>query len=260
MLNIDQYAYINALRDVHPMEKAVFSFSLLFFSLLSKNGWISLIIFLLITFMIVTKAQISLHFYVKLLLVPFFFLLTSVVVILVSIVPIEQKIVHSLWQFELGNWKLFVSSTSMNKGIEMIYSVIASVSCMYFLILTTPISQLIWLLQKLKIPALFIELAVYTYHFIFVLLDKAHEIYVAQTMRLGYLNYRMGITSFGQLIVSLLLKTISSMKEFQIALDCRGGEQGLYEVELTQTYKKEHWLGIALLLAGLLMIDLITNK
>ncbi|MCQ6274256.1 cobalt ECF transporter T component CbiQ [Bacillus sp. V3B] len=260
MLNIDQYAYTNALRDVHPVEKAVFSFSLLLFSLWSKSVWVSTIIFFVMSAIIVRKAEIPLRYYVKLLFAPFFFLLTSVVVIIVSIVPIGKEAVDSLWQLELGVWKLSITSSNVIKSVGIVFPVIASVSCMYFIILTTPITQLIWLLQKLKVSSLFIELAVFTYHFIFVLLEKSREIYLAQSMRLGYQSYRTGFSSFGQLIVSLLIKTLRSAKEFQIALDCRGGEEALYDVEWTQVYKKTHWLGIALLLTGLFIIYMLTNK
>ena len=260
MLRIDQYAYKNACIDVHPVEKAVFSFSLLLLSIATKNVMVAIITFTLVSVMIVIAAKIPLRYYIKLLSLPLVFLLSSVLVILVSVVSIDTEVLNALWQVEMGIWKLYISSANLEQSINMIFTVMTSISCMYFMILTTPVQQLIWLLQKCRVPKLFLELALFTYHFIFVLLGKSHQIYIAQSNRLGYRTYRSGLASSGQLIVSLFIKSMISAKNFQMALDSRGGEDGLYDVETNQSYKPAHWLIISLFLIGLLVLDHLTKK
>ncbi len=82
------------------------------------------------------------------------------------------------------------------------------------------------------------------------------EIHLAQASRLGYRHYRLWISSLGQLVVSLFIKSMQSAKELQIALDSRVSEEGLqYEMELTHTYKLKHWIGISLSLVFLIAIS-----
>ncbi|TWI59004.1 cobalt/nickel transport system permease protein [Halalkalibacter nanhaiisediminis] len=246
MLQIDKYAIMNGWHHIHPLEKIIFSFSFLLFTILTKSIIIALITFFVMSVSILYGAKIPLRYYVKLLTLPLIFLLTSLLVMIMSIVPIESNIQGFLWQIELGEWQLFVSPNGLYQAVQIFFTVMASVSCMYFFILTTPIHQITWLLQKLKLPTLFIELLVFIYRFIFVLFEKMTEIYLAQSSRLGYQKYRLWLTSLGQLIVSLLIKSMQSAKELQIALDSRAGEEGLHEIELTHTYKKKHWIGISI--------------
>jgi cobalt/nickel transport system permease protein len=260
MLRIDGLSYSNAFINVHPAEKAVFALSLLLITLITKNEGVSISVFFVISAMIVIGAKIPLLYYAQLLLLPFAFLLSSVLVILLSIVPGGAEAAHSLWHLELWNLTWYITSTSLEQSMELATTVMTSVSCMYFLILTTPIHQLIWLLQKVKVPNLFIELMVFTYHFIFVLLRCSQQIYIAQVNRWGYRNYRAGMRSSGNLIVILFIKSMNGVKNFQIAMDSRGGENGLYEVEHHQKYKVINWFGMALLMITLIAINHFTIK
>ncbi len=90
MLQIDKYASMNGWHHVHPLEKAIFSFSFLLFSTLTKSITIALITFFVMGASILFGAKIPFRYYVRLLALPLFFLLTSVLVIIVSIAPIES--------------------------------------------------------------------------------------------------------------------------------------------------------------------------
>ena len=260
MLRIDGLSYSNAFINVHPAEKAVFSLSLLLITLITKNEAVCILGFFVVSTMIVIGAKIPLLYYTQLLLLPFLFLLSSVLVILLSIVPGETALAPSLWELELGNLTWYITSASLEQSLEIASTVMTCISCMYFLILTTPVHQLIWLLQKIKMPSLFIELMVFTYHFIFVLLRCSQQIYIAQVNRWGYRDYRTGLRSSGNLIVSLFIKSMNGVKNFQIAIDSRGGEVGVYEVEHHQKYKVKNWFGMALFMITLIAINHFTIK
>lgn len=258
MLKIDDYAYTSALKNVHPIEKVGFTFSFLLFTIMTKNLLIACITFIVMSIGIVLAAKIPFFHYIKLLLLPSFFLISSLIAILISIAPINGESLHAIWNVKMGTWQLYISLYNVKQAYYLGATVLASVSCLYFLILTTPLHQLMWVLQKIKLPILFIELVGLTYRFIFVLLDKMHEIYLAQSSRLGYQNYRVWISSIAQLIVSLFIKSIYSAKELQIAIDSRGGDDRLYEVELSLKYNRLHWASIIFSMAGLLAITFLT--
>lgn len=259
MLKIDDYAYTSALKDVHPVEKVGFAFAYLLFTIITKNICIACLTFILMSVGIVFGAKIPFYHYIKLLLFPSFFLFSSIIAILVSIAPANGERINAIWSIQMGSWQLYVSPYSINQAYHLAATALASVSCLYFLILTTTLPQLIWVLKKVNLPTLFIELVGLTYRFIFVLLDKMHEIYLSQSSRLGYQSYRVWITSIAQLIVSLFIKSIRSARELQIAIDSRGGDEGLYEVELNVTYNRFHCAGITVSIAALLAITFITQ-
>ncbi|RBW67875.1 cobalt ECF transporter T component CbiQ [Bacillus taeanensis] len=258
MLKIDDYAYSSVLKDVHPVEKVGFAFAFLLFTIITKNMFIAFITFFVMSITIVLAAKISLVQYIKFLFLPSFFLFSSVIAIIVSIAPVNSVITDAIWNIEMGAWQIYISLSNLKQAYHLSATVIASVSCLYFLILTTPLNQLIWILQKVKLPTLFIELVALTYRFIFVLLDKMHEIYLAQSSRLGYKNYRVWIISAAQLIVSLFIKSIQSAKEVQIAIESRSGGEGLYEIELNLNYNRLHCATIFFSMTGLFTLTILT--
>ncbi|WP_299091629.1 cobalt ECF transporter T component CbiQ [uncultured Metabacillus sp.] len=258
MLKIDDYAYSNRLKHVHPAEKVGFVMTFLMFTIITKNVVIAMITFSVMSLSIVFAAKIPFSQYLKLLLLPSIFLFTSIAAILVSIAPVYQVNVDTIWFFTIKSWQIYISVANINQAYQLLVTIIGSVSCLYFLILTTPLHQLIWVLRRLKLPVLFIELVGLTYRFIFVLLNKMHEIHLAQSSRLGYQNHRLWISSIAHLIVSLFLKSIQSAKELQIAIDSRGGDMKLYEVELSLSYNRYRCAGILVSIIGLFILTLNT--
>lgn len=258
MLNIDYYAYTNGLKHVHPIEKVCFAFVYLLFSIFTKNLWITGFTFLVMTLSIVFAAKIPFRHYVKLLMLPGFFLLTSMFSILFSIAPIDGGHHEIFWKVEIGLWQLYISSSALNQAYHLLTTVLASISSLYFLILTTPLHQLLWVLQKVKLPPLFIELVGLTYRFIFVLFEKMQEIYLAQSSRLGYQNYKTWLSSIAQLTVSLFIKSIQSSRELHHAIESRGGDEDLYKVDMKLEYKIWHIIAIMVSITILLGITIFT--
>ena len=100
MIKIDDYAYISGLKDVHPVEKVSFALIFLFFTILSKNISVAYFTFTIMSIGVLFKAKIPFIAYLKLLFAPFVFLITSLVAILFSIVPIDQENPEVLWMVE----------------------------------------------------------------------------------------------------------------------------------------------------------------
>ncbi|KON90053.1 hypothetical protein AF332_26760 [Sporosarcina globispora] len=258
MIKIDYYAYTSGLKDVHPVEKVSFALTFLLFTIITKNIWVAGFTFTVMSIGVIFKADIPLKAYLKLLSVPFAFLITSLVAILFSFTPIDQIDLEVLWVKKFGPWQIYVSPYNVNQAYQLTATVLASVSCLYFLVLSTPLHQLVWVLKKAKLPIVFIELIGLTYRFIFVYLENMHEIYIAQSSRLGYQNYQSWIKSVSQLIASLFIKSIRSAKELQIAIDSRGGDEHLFDVELMMDYSQKHFIMIIISFVSLLIIFMMT--
>ena len=244
MLLIDKYAYMNQLQSVHPVEKMTFTFALLLFSLIVREELISLITFFVMSAFIILVAKIPFRYYIKLLLLPGFFLLSSLVSIVISVTSIGTTLPSHYFSFEVGQWIIFIGHASVKTAVQLFFVVLGSMSCLYFLILTTSVQAICHILRKCHVPSLFIEIAELTYRFIFVFLESAHQIYIAQQSRLGFHSPSQWLRSISLLISALLVEVLQRTSELSNAMLARGyGDTNVY-FENEHTYSSKNWLVI----------------
>ena len=122
----------------------------------------------------------------------------------------------------IGSFYLTGSVTDVFFCLRLICTAFASVSCLYFLALSTPVTDLVLALRRFHIPPLLIELMILIYRFIFLLQEIAHQISVAQKSRLGNCNYRTAIRSFGALLSALFIRSVRQSSILFDALEARG--------------------------------------
>jgi cobalt/nickel transport system permease protein len=254
MLLIDKYAYFNKLKNVHPVEKMTLSLCLLLFILIVKAPLVALIAFIVMSTFTVVIARIPLSYYMKLLVLPLFFLFSGIVTILISFADGHTVISDVIWSTHIGNWQICISKESLKRVVNLVFVVLSSVSCLYFLILTTPLTDILDVLRKLKLPPLFIELITLTYRFIFVFLEESINMYQAQSSRLGYTTIRQGIKSLGLLISVLFLKVFERTKQLSIAMNSRGYEDEILFFYQSYRYSPVNWFIITVIFAGMAII------
>ncbi|MFF2856295.1 MULTISPECIES: cobalt ECF transporter T component CbiQ [unclassified Peribacillus] len=255
MLLIDKYAYFNGLKDVHPLEKMVFAISLLLFSLTVRDMTVSLITFTVMSALIIFAAKIPVSYYFKLLLLPGFFILSGTITILFSFTSKFTSFSNIWWSWKVGNWQIFISDDSIGTVINLITVVIGSISCLYFLTLTTPITVILSVMRKLKVPSLLVDLIELTYRFIFIFLETALAIHQSQASRLGYGSLRKGIRSLGLLTSSLFLGVLQRSGHLTMAMNARGYQENLSYIEDTYTYSSRNWLIAIVILGSLIFIN-----
>lgn len=254
MLLIDKYAYFNRLQNVHPMEKMTLSLCLLLFVLLAKDSLVSLITFIVMSAFIVVIAKIPISYYMKLLVLPGFFLLSGIVTILISFTDESAVIPNVIWSAHIGNWQICISKESLNQTVNLVFVVLSSISCLYFLTLTTPLTAILDVLRKLKLPPLLIELISLTYRFIFVFLEESVNIYQAQSSRLGYITIRQGIKSLGLLISMLFLKVFQRTAQLSIAMNSRCYEDDILFFDQSYRFSPVNWFVITGIFTGIIII------
>ncbi|MEK4536139.1 cobalt ECF transporter T component CbiQ [Peribacillus sp. FSL K6-1552] len=254
MLLIDKYAYFNRLKHVHPLEKMIFALSLLLFSLAVRDTTVSLITFTVMSAFIIFGAKIPISYYLKLLLLPGFFVLSGTITILFSVASKFTSIPNVWWSWNFGSWQIFISEDSIKTVIGLIVVVLSSISCLYFLTLTTPITVILYVLRKLKLPSLLIDLIELTYRFIFIFLDTAMAIHQSQSSRLGYSSVRKGIRSLGLLISSLFLGVFQRSEQLTMAMNARGYQENISFIDDSYTYSSRNWLITIVTLVSLFFI------
>lgn len=93
---------------------------------------------------------------------------------------------HHLFSIEVFGFRFNGYSEGLNLGITVLARIIASMSVVLFLSVTTPIYELGRAMMWFRIPKVIVEILLLTYRYIFVLWDEGMRIRDAQLLRLGY--------------------------------------------------------------------------
>nr|WP_281177052.1 cobalt ECF transporter T component CbiQ [Neobacillus massiliamazoniensis] len=218
------------------MEKFVFSIGTMTVCLILNNVIDSLIILFLMSYITVAKGKVPFFTFVKFLSLPLSFLFIGVLTIAINVVGNSNDV---LFSFRIFTIHLACTYESLSAAGVLFFKSIASVSCLYFLTLSTPVFEILAVLKKLKVPRLFLELMGLVYRLIFVLLDTANLIYISQSSRLGYSTLRIGYHSLGKLITSLFVSSYKRSLDMYTAMEsrCYDGDINLLENNFTCSYK-----------------------
>lgn len=252
MILIDKYVYSSKLRDLDPMQKVFFALLTLGVCLWANLEIISITVIFIMGAITVLRGGTPLRFFMKLLLVPMSFLLIGTLTIAVNVSKTQETLLAAV---PIANIWLGFSPTGLQDAIQLFLKVLGTVSCLYFLSLSTPMVDLLAALQRLPVPKLLVELMGLIYRFIFVLIETADTIYNAQNCRLGYSGLSTGYRSLGSLASNLFIRSYKRSNELYTALEARGYEGELNVLE--ENYEKS-WSGYAIALVINLLLVLFT--
>lgn len=217
MFIIDKLAYSSKLRYKNPAVKAAFAVGSLLICVGARSFVISFIILMIMGGLTVLSGRISVLRYIGLLMIPFSFLALSTLAIVFNLS--EQPL--NLFNIPIGSVYLVVSQNSLREGVLLVVVALASVSCLYFLTLSTTMIDLLALLQRLRCPKLMVELMMLIYRYIFVVLDMASAISTSQKCRLGNKDFMTELRSVGQLLAVLLIRSLKKSSLLYDAMESR---------------------------------------
>ncbi|MCZ2860477.1 cobalt ECF transporter T component CbiQ [Blastococcus sp. VKM Ac-2987] len=104
---------------------------------------------------------------------------------------------------------------------------VAGSAAVLLLATTTPMSDLLPQLRRLRVPAAVVEIASVTYRLLFVLLDSLGTVREAQAARMGWSSPRRSYRSAGMLAAAVLTRSWDRARRMQEGLAGRGMETGL---------------------------------
>lgn len=217
MIVIDKLCYQSKLRYVNTGEKFLFSMVTLLFCIISRSLLIAFIVFTVNGILTIKMGGIPFFRYRKLIGVPLVFLFLSTATILVNF----SKVPLDAFAFPIGSIYITGSFQSLRLCVQLIATALASVSCLYFLSLNTPMTDIMDFLRKMHCPVVIIELMLLIYRFIFVLLDTASAITVSQHSRLGNKDFRTSVKSFGALGSALFIRAMKKSNALYDAMESR---------------------------------------
>jgi cobalt/nickel transport system permease protein len=212
MIAPDTWAYTNRLAKTHPAEKCLLAAVLLCLNLAAPEAVpAGGIIFCLMAALTICRAGIPPVMYGKLLLAPLAFLCAGAGAVMIDLNPAHAGF-------------MAVSPQGLYTGSMLVCRGLGAVACLLFLCLTTPVADITWLLGRLKLPGLLIELLELTYRCIFILAAAAETIMTAQSSRLGYVNLKTAYRSLGTLSASMVIRSLTGARLMQQAFESRCGD------------------------------------
>lgn len=218
MMVIDKYAYTNNLRSMNPNFKFGVGIIFLVGSMLIKNLIILSLIILLMSAVIVGVAKIEISDYINLLKIPIIFLIMSIAMTLISVADNPSNLIKS---FCIGSKYICISNESISTSIHIFFRAISCLTCVYFIMLTVPFNQLLFIFKKMHIPSIILELSMLIYRFIFIFMEEVSDIRKSQELRFGYIDLKTSYKSFGLLGKLLYKRMMIRYEEMCISLDMK---------------------------------------
>lgn len=130
-----------------------------------------------------------------------------------------------------GGLSLQLSSTGLHKVAEVSARSFGALTALLFLVLTTPLIDLIGLLRRLKTPEVLLEIMVLCYRMLFVFSEAVHDTLTAQSARLGYATPRLAMRSLGELAANLTLQVWQRAHALHVAAQARNNDGPLRFLE-----------------------------
>jgi cobalt/nickel transport system permease protein len=249
---IDRYAYNNRLRAIDPAIKAALAMGTLLLCLALNSIAVGVITILWMAGLAILVAGTPPRVFIGALLAEGLFLALTTVGVAVSITARDPGSLAT-WAIRVGPLWVSGSPERVVFAVRLVARALGCASAMNFLSLTTPLVDLLELARRLHVPPLLVDLMTVIYRFIFVLLESLERMRIAQESRLGYVNFRRGMSSAGLLATRLFIDAYQRSQRLQTALDSRCYDSEL--CVLPMTYRVDRRLialgvGIAASLVG----------
>ncbi len=205
----------NNLHGVNARVKLLTTASMLILVLMS-NGIIFPVSVILLCLIAATWSKVPLKQYIHRFSEPAFI---AFVIFILKAFSSGNDVLLTLPAF---GWRLTVTSQGLIEGALIGSRVLASVSLLVILGLTTPFIKLLSALSWLRVPKTLMDIFMLAYRYIFVLMDDAQVIYKSQKNRLGYVGVLRGLRSFGTLTGSVILRALDQSMTTTTAMVQRG--------------------------------------
>ena len=210
MLATDRHAWTNRWRFIHPGEKALFVAGLLAADLILPAMSVAPQVFSAAYLATVLGARVPGRVFWGVMAVPAGFLLAGIPALAVSV------------NLDTVGPLLSLSPEGLALAAAVSLRALAAVACRAFLVLTTPVPDLLRRARRLGMPPALIELAYLMHRLVFVVMERASAARQAQEARLGYRTLGTGIRSLGLLAGGLFLRSLDRGRRLDLGLAARG--------------------------------------
>ena len=249
---IDFYAYDSKIRHWNSTFKVSLSVLTVILCIMLDNPYVSIMVIISMAYLTVIKGGITLTEYLSVLAIPTAFILLSTFTIAIdfSKQPIGE------YDLYLGFCYVFTSVVQLKKMAFLILKIFAAISALQMLTLSTPSSEIIYVLRKAHVPKIIIELMSLIYRYIFILMDVYIKMKNSAKSRHGYCDFKTSCYTFGGIASNMFIISLDKANAYYDAMEarCYDGELLFLEedkkIEINQIVSAAVFIIILFLLWG----------
>lgn len=235
-MKIDYYVYQSKLKSINAGIKILFAVVTL--CLVVGMNRLPVFLFVTATMGILTVAvgRTPWKAYLQFMMVPLGFMLFGGIVIAVQLAgePVGR------WNVSLKFFYLCITEKSLGTALQVFFKAMAGMSALYMMALSTPVSEILQVLEKLHLPGLLVELMHLIYRYIFILLEAAKQMQTAVKARLGDCNFFRSCISFAGIAGNLFIISLKKAGVYYDALLARGYDGRLEFLQEERQVKGGH--------------------
>ena len=218
---IEQSAYANRWRKVAPAAKGAFALAGFVAAFAAATPRAALAVAALICLVTLVGARVAARRYLRVAAPALIFLAVSCLSLAFSV---NVGGPTSAFDLTPSGWQQVGEVGARSLG---------ALAALLFLVLTTPLIDLIALLRQLRTPEVLLEIMVLCYRMLFVFSEAVHDTLTAQSARLGYSTNRLALRSLGGLAANLTLQVWQRASDLNVAAQSRNNDGPLRFLEPT---------------------------
>jgi cobalt/nickel transport system permease protein len=214
---IDFYAYASKIRPWNSTFKVCLSVLTVILCIVLDNPYVSIIVIISMAYLTTIKGGIPVTEYLHILAIPIAFILLSTLTIAIdfSKQPIGE------YNLYLGFCYIFTSMDQLKKMAFLIFKIFAAISALQMLTLSTPSSEIIYVLRKAHVPKIIIELMSLIYRYIFILIEVYTKMNNSAKARQGYSDFKTSCYTFGGIASNMFIISLRKANAYYDAMEAR---------------------------------------
>ncbi|NMM63553.1 cobalt ECF transporter T component CbiQ [Clostridium sp. P21] len=225
--SIDFYAYTSKIRYWNPTFKVSLSVLILILCIALNNSYVSVIVIIAMAYITIVKGELPVHEYLSIMTIPIAFIIVGTFTIAIDFSnrPLGQ------YNLYLHFFYVFTSNAKLKEAIFLILKVFAAISALQMMTLSTPSSEIIYVLRKAHVPKLIIELMNMIYRYIFILMDVYTKMKNSAESRQGYCDFKTSCYTFGSIASNMMVTSLKKASSYYDAMEarCYDGDLIFYE-------------------------------
>jgi cobalt/nickel transport system permease protein len=206
---IDRLAHTNRWTERHPGEKLLLGGGLLILGVVLPPLPGAILVLAAAAGAAVLGARTPVVDYCRILALPVAFLISSGLVLAVSV------------RLDGAGPAIAWSPAGAATAVEVSLRALAATASLLLMVLTTPLTDLLGLLRRVRVPAAIVDVTLLVYRFTMVIVDAAERGRVSQASRMGYSGFRRSLRSAGLLAAALLPRCLDRATRMESGLAAR---------------------------------------
>lgn len=249
-MQIDYYAYRSGMKKWNAGLKVFLAVGTLCMLLMAGCLPVSVIVWAAMGMLTLFVGKVPFKVYLRYLLVPLSFLITGCIVIAVQF----SGSAYGEWNLSFHFFFLCVTKSSLGAAVRVFFQVLAGISTLFMLSFSTPVSELILVLQRLHLPKILMELMHLIYRYIFILFEVVGQMQAAAGARLGYQGFWKSCRTFSMICGNLFLISMKKANSYYDAMLARGYQGCLEFLTEEKPVRSLHIAGCLLYFAGIFLL------